>query len=202
MESTSLSGASLEDAHLEGSQFVNEHFAGLALKQCALATFVHCDFAACRMEYGDFRGATLDSAVLSESAIAETDFRGARLHGVTLTKKRCIRSDFSDAEMQDSDLHGSILEGCHFDHAILDGANLEGTSGEATFDGAEFDQETRWPNNAVPKAWQVRDERNSSTISSGTYRCVTLPPSPATGNARYKLIMVPKIGRYVAHRKD
>lgn len=108
------------------------------------------------VEGGDFSGANLKRATLSQLDIPRTRLRGANLSGADLRRIDLRWSDLSRANLKDSVLDGALFDGANLTGADLRNASLLGSVFEgARLDGvrmrgAVWDDTTVWPQDFVP----------------------------------------------------
>ena len=151
-----LAGARFTDAELGGVHWLEIELGGVDLSGAVLtkAVFIKTDlggvrfvgadlseatFVECRLDRADFSRATLRKTSFITCAGEGVSFREARFRqGVIVHGSAFPEADFSDADLEKTNLRGTVLTAARFDRANLDGADLS----ECDATGASFERFT------------------------------------------------------------
>jgi uncharacterized protein YjbI with pentapeptide repeats len=87
LEDSRLTGLSLAETHLEEVQF-----------KC------------CKLDYVNFRNATIEHVSFEDCSLLGADFQGATIHATRFAGCKLLETDFSRAQMESVDLRGSQLK--------------------------------------------------------------------------------------------
>jgi hypothetical protein len=131
-----LSGANLEEAHLEGATLSMATLTGANLKLAHLsgadivnATLRGTDLSMADLTAADLRssrldGARMNAARLPGAVLDDAQLDGASLYRATLIGVSARHARFNGTVLVQMQLQGSDLEDAEFDHALVDNAFL------------------------------------------------------------------------------
>lgn len=149
-----LSNTDLRGADLTGAKLLGASLRSADLADAMLATAV--------LLGADLRAANLPEVQLGPMNISAADLREANLRGARLaspdpgTASTAMSSDFSRADLRDSDFGFTRIDDAVFDNADLRGANLADIRGRPkSLFGAQYDDKTRLPPRIDPVEWSM-----------------------------------------------
>lgn len=128
---TCLKGANLQEAKLDGAQFLHADLSSvdLAAARAVGAAFGGCLLSDASLFGSDFTNTSLSQANLQGADLRMTTFRGARLRAADLTGVDASRADFSETDLTEAILSEAILH-----ETDLSGARLQSVVGYRTTD--------------------------------------------------------------------
>ena len=129
-----LSGADLRDAELTGSNLTNAVLNGTNLMRATLnraklsnSRLIGANLSSAKLISGDLRQAVLENASLTGADLGEAKIARANLHGARLGKVKAVRSDFTFANLSQSNWQGANMAGANLSSANLQEADLSST---------------------------------------------------------------------------
>jgi uncharacterized protein YjbI with pentapeptide repeats len=129
-----LSGADLRDAELTGSNLTNALLNSTNLMRATLnraklsnSRLTGANLSSAKLISADLRQAVLENASLTGADLGEAKFARANLHGARLGKVKAVRSDFTFANLSQSNWQGANISGANLSSANLQEADLSST---------------------------------------------------------------------------
>ena len=129
-----LSGADLRNADLTGSNLTNALLNGTNLMRATLSRaklsnsrLRNANLSSTELISTDLRQAILENASLTGAHLGEAKLARANLHGARLGQVKAVRSDFTFANLSESNWHSADLSEANLSNADLREADLSST---------------------------------------------------------------------------
>ncbi|HSW94047.1 MAG TPA: pentapeptide repeat-containing protein [Gammaproteobacteria bacterium] len=129
--SSIVTGASFDEARLEGANFLNCYGGSFSKCDEIVTSFRAANLTKARLVRSNFKGALfssalLDGADLGGSYFKKASFEYSQMEGANLILANCSYANFHAANLKNALLTGADLRGANFKYANMQGARLHG----------------------------------------------------------------------------